>query len=74
MFLTYIPYFLSDAFTITIIAISNGGSRPSVRGGGGPSHPDPEVKAGDPVSFDSSRRNGILGSVLEIEDHVSCRE
>ena len=25
------------------------------------------------VSSESSRRNGILGSVLEIEDHGSCR-
>ena len=34
MFFAYIPYILSDAFAITIIGISNGGSRPSVRGGG----------------------------------------
>ena len=33
VFFAYIPYFLSDAFTITIIGISSGGSRPSVRGG-----------------------------------------
>ena len=33
VFFTYIPYFLSDAFAITIIGISSGGSRPSVKGG-----------------------------------------
>ena len=49
MFFAYIPYFLSDAFAITVIGISSGGCRPSVSGGGGGSHPDPEVKAGDPV-------------------------
>ena len=32
VFFAYIPYFLSDAFAITIIGVSNGGSRPSVRG------------------------------------------
>ena len=47
MFFAYIPYFLSDAFAMAVIGISSGGSRPSVRGGGG-SHPDPEI-GGDPV-------------------------
>ena len=35
MFFAYIPYFLSDAFAMAVIGISSGGSRPSVRGGGG---------------------------------------
>ena len=33
VFFAYIPYILSDAFAITIIGISSGRSRPSVRGG-----------------------------------------
>ena len=32
VFFAYIPYILSDAFAITVIGISSGGSRPSVRG------------------------------------------